>query len=716
MEKKARSALNYRELAIFALFLFFIYLTSYYNYLLFHTLAELFSIVIAGGIFVIGWNSRKRIDNSYFLVMAIAFIFIGFLDLIHTLAYTGMGIFIGFDSNLPTSLWIGARYFQAFTYLLGIAFINKKINSNYLLYGYAIITSVLLITIFGGLFPTCYIEGSGLTPFKIVSEYVINILLFSCIMLMYVHRQEFEKKIHFLLIGSIIATMIGELAFTFYVSVYGISNLVGHLFKIISFFLLYVSIIQKGIEEPFDLLFRKLKRSELELKNIITHSGAGIIMLDEKGTYLLVNEQAAFELGGKPEDFVGKTLHDIFPKDLADEYLKSNFNLITEGKSRKYERTFDLPVGKKTFYILEQPLKDITEKYYTLLSIASDITDIKKFQQEIYNLSKFPSENPNPVMRVKRESILYSNKAAKELFGIKVGGKIPEQLRDSINFAFDKEVTRELEIVLKNKIYSFIITPIIEQNYANIYGMNISARKKAEQKLEEFASTVSHELRTPLTVLIMSIDYLKKQRETLNKEVEEQLINSISRNILLMNDLVEDILTLSRTDDKKVVLEKKEFFLNDIIEDILNLMEPRIKEKNITINQDFDQNMQIFGDKKRIDQVFRILIDNAIKYSDENSMIRIVALENYKGNFNSTNSDGSLFQIIDNGRGILEKDISHLFERFFRAKNARDVTGSGLGLAIAKHLTELHGGEIFVESEYAKGSTFSVFLPKHQKS
>ena len=182
----------------------------------------------------------------------------------------------------------------------------------------------------------------------------------------------------------------------------------------------------------------------------------------------------------------------------------------------------------------------------------------------------------------------------------------------------------------------------------------------------------------------------------------------------MLQELIEDILTLSRIDDKKVVLDKKEFLPYDIIEDTLVLMEPQIKEKNIKVNLDFDQILRLFGDIKRIDQVFRILIDNAIKYSRNNSEVRITALENYTATFNSDVTEGTLFQFIDNGIGIPETDLPHIFERFYRSENTKDIKGSGLGLAIAKHLTELHGGEIYVKSEFASGSTFSVFLPKHQ--
>ena len=242
---------KYKEVTeLIALFLILLgtYLTTFYNYLLFHTLAELFSIIIAGGIFVIAWNSRKNIDNSFFLIVGISFLFVGFIDLIHTLSYSGMNIFIGYDSNLPTSLWIAARYLQAFSFLFGALMVNRKVDPTKLLLFFTVITTILLTLIFVGLFPVCYIEGRGLTPFKIVSEYIIDGILFCTILIMYKFRKVFDKRIFMYIIGAIVATMISELAFTFYVSVYGFSNLIGHIVKIIAFFLLYKAIIEIGLE------------------------------------------------------------------------------------------------------------------------------------------------------------------------------------------------------------------------------------------------------------------------------------------------------------------------------------------------------------------------------------------------------------------------------------------------------------------------------------
>ncbi len=261
--EKSKSNIN---IGIGIIVLFIIFLTSYYNYLLFHSIAELFSILIAFSIFIIGWNSRRYMKNSYFLFLGIVYLFVGLLDLIHSLAYSGMGVFLEFDANLPTQLWIAARYLETLSLLVAIILINKKIDYRFLFLLYSIIITLLIGTIFyWRIFPTCYIVGVGLTSFKIYSEYVINVILFITILITIQKRNRFEHKIFIYLIISTISTIIAEMAFTFYVSVFGFSNLVGHIFKIISFYLVYKAIIETGIKKPYNLIFRDLKLHEEEL-------------------------------------------------------------------------------------------------------------------------------------------------------------------------------------------------------------------------------------------------------------------------------------------------------------------------------------------------------------------------------------------------------------------------------------------------------------------
>ncbi|MFP5213151.1 MAG: MASE3 domain-containing protein, partial [Acidobacteriota bacterium] len=148
-----------------------LYLTSLYSYLLFHTLAEIFSIVIAFGIFMVGWNARRFLQNNYPLFIGIAYFFVGFTDLLHTMAFKGMGVFEGYGANLPTQLWIAGRAMEAVSLLLAALCIRRKPKPLHLLIGCALATGLLLSSIFHWkIFPDCFIEGSGLTPFKIYSE------------------------------------------------------------------------------------------------------------------------------------------------------------------------------------------------------------------------------------------------------------------------------------------------------------------------------------------------------------------------------------------------------------------------------------------------------------------------------------------------------------------------------------------------------------------
>ena len=101
-----------------------LYLTSLHSYLLFHSLAEIFSIVSACGIFMVAWNARRLLEEKYLLLLGIAYVFIGGLDLVHTLAYTGMGVFPGYETNLPTQLWIAARYVESLSLLVAPLFLG----------------------------------------------------------------------------------------------------------------------------------------------------------------------------------------------------------------------------------------------------------------------------------------------------------------------------------------------------------------------------------------------------------------------------------------------------------------------------------------------------------------------------------------------------------------------------------------------------------------
>ncbi|HVP78256.1 MAG TPA: MASE3 domain-containing protein [Thermodesulfobacteriota bacterium] len=308
-----------------------LYLSSLYSYLLFHSLAELFSIIIACGIFMIAWNSRQFIRNNYLLFIGVAYLFVGGLDLVHTLSYKGMAIFRGYETNLATQLWIAARYVESLSLLIAPLFFRRRLRINLIFLGYSAVFILLLLLIFyWSIFPVCFIEGTGLSPFKKISEYLISLILLTSVALLYKNRQEFDRTVLRWMIGSIILTVASELCFTFYIDAYGISNLVGHYFKILSFYFIYKAIIKTGLEKPYDLLFRDIKRSEERYHSLFTHMTNGFahhqVLFDEEGRpvdYIFLEVNEAFEklTGLRRENLVGKKVTQVLPgieKDSAD--------------------------------------------------------------------------------------------------------------------------------------------------------------------------------------------------------------------------------------------------------------------------------------------------------------------------------------------------------------------------------------------------------------
>ncbi|MFX0180386.1 MAG: MASE3 domain-containing protein [Candidatus Hodarchaeota archaeon] len=753
---------------IFIIILILICLTNFYNYLLFHSLAELFSIVIKISIFAILYNSREHIDNSFFLVVGLSFIFIGFIDLIHTLAYTGMNIFSGYDTNLPAQLWIAARYLQSISLLIASLVLKKKVNEKYYLIGFSLYTALIVILIFLGLFPICYIEGfpSGrLTPFKIISEYIIDAILVITIVIMYRNRFIFNKNIFFLIISSMIFTISSEIAFTLYTTAFGVPNLIGHIFKIVAFFLLYKAIISIGLKNPIDLLFKRLKESEKQLRfktkdleqvNIFLkeaelryrttfeQSPDGIAIIDpERLKAIEFNDIICDLLGYSRQEFAMLKINDY--NVIEDEkFTKSHIEKVFLNGRDDFETKFRTKSGEiKDIHVTAKVIKLGGRKY--IQSILRDITESKKIHQQIEEerekYADLISNIPNVIYSTlpdKTGTTIFLSERWKEWTGVQpeehyndpnawlktIHQDDREETQNKFNEAIAQKKPYDLEyrVIHRDTDQIFFLrdqgVPIVDNTgeiiqYDGIIS-NITARKKAEEKLEQFVSTVSHELKNPIAVLLMSLNYVTKHRDEITEEQENKLTDGIMRNVNLLNELVNDLLTLSRIDENKMILDWKKFSPIKIINDNLNLMEPNLKSKNISVDIDIDENIILYGDIARINQVFRILIDNAWKYSKAGSTVTIKAIDHYLGKYNSEGIDGTLFEFIDSGIGINSKDIPFIFDRFFRSSTVHHIPGTGLGLTIAKELIELHQGKIFVESEYRKGTNFLIFLPKFQ--
>jgi PAS domain S-box-containing protein len=370
-------------------------LSSRYHYLLFHTLAELFSVVIGCGTFMLAWNSRQFLKNGYLLLLGISCLFVATLDLVHALAYHGMPIFPQQGANLATQLWIAARYMQSLSLLIAPVVIHRRLNAGGILIAYIVVTALLLISVFVlKVFPACYVEGVGLTNFKLLSEYFICLILAGAMVLLLRRKEEFDPHILSWLLWSLAMTILSELAFTSYVRVYGPANLIGHCLKILAFYCIYRAIIQTGLTKPFAMLLREVKRSENELRlakqRLEMAQSAGRIgtfywdLTTSKGSILADGMEAVY--GETPGGLKGE--YDSWRRRVHPDDLGRVEHLIADARAGRavYETEYRIIWPDGSVHWVEargKVQRDAAGQPVSMVGVNMDISERKKAEEKL---------------------------------------------------------------------------------------------------------------------------------------------------------------------------------------------------------------------------------------------------------------------------------------------------------------------------------------------
>ena len=221
--------------------------------------------------------------------------------------------------------------------------------------------------------------------------------------------------------------------------------------------------------------------------------------------------------------------------------------------------------------------------------------------------------------------------------------------------------------------------------------------EKSFKQEKQFTSDVSHELRTPLAVIISQSDYAKGDEEYRGRALE-----IIEREARRMSNLVNRLLTLSRSDSGRLKLNKEKLDFTEMCQMVAEQQETVASQKNIRVEANIEEGIHIEGDEAMTIRVLLNLMENAIKYGKEDGFVELTVKED----------DGyAVCSITDNGIGISEEDLDKIWERFYRVDGSRTEEGSGLGLSMVDALVKAHDGRVEVSSTLGKGSCFKVYLP-----
>lgn len=317
------------------------------------------------------------------------------------------------------------------------------------------------------------------------------------------------------------------------------------------------------------------------------------------------------------------------------------------------------------------------------LNSKGEVIHINPAARQMLSLDKDPTgENFEP--------------ALKELFKINLEEFLGEDCR-----------AREVLVKKGEAVLKSIIAPLKRES--RVIGLilvlqDITRQFSLENMRKEFVANVSHELRTPLTTI-------KSYAETLldgamdEPSIARQFMSVVHNEAERMTRLVNDLLELSRLDNKETRWDKKPISPSGILNDVISKMLVNIKKKNLALETDILQHSpDIFADRDKIEQVFQNILSNAIKYTPEGGKI-FIRLDSIEGRV----------RIIfgDTGIGIPKEDLPRLFERFYRVDKtrSRELGGTGLGLSIAKEIVEAHDGSITIDSELGHGTQVTILLP-----
>jgi two-component system, OmpR family, phosphate regulon sensor histidine kinase PhoR len=251
----------------------------------------------------------------------------------------------------------------------------------------------------------------------------------------------------------------------------------------------------------------------------------------------------------------------------------------------------------------------------------------------------------------------------------------------------------------------------VEGNALLLILHDITRLKQLERLRKDFVANVSHELKTPLTIIKGYAETLRDDNHTMDPGERLRFVEKIVNNTERLNRLVEDLLTLSRLESKAELLNTESFDLVSFLEDVVEPFRARLaaepaKQISVIVGVDL-QDYRLRGDRFRLQQVIENLLENAFKHAPNFKLIKVEARRHQRDNLLELG-------VCDDGPGIPARDVAHVFERFYRVDKgrSRERGGTGLGLSIVKHIIQLHGGTVRLESKEGAGCCFWISLPQ----
>ena len=390
-----------------------------------------------------------------------------------------------------------------------------------------------------------------------------------------------------------------------------------------------------------------LRQSEEKYRTLVENAADFIYMVDAHDRILSLNQSTARILGREPEELIGKKAFDILPPEMATQFAEEFRLTFKTGKTIMADTKIGAGGAETWASTSLSPIRNDSGEVVAVMGVTRDITEQKRLERELQEKNE-QLDTQNEELRVQSEELVAQQQ---ELF----------------------ESTEEAA--------------------------------RANQLKSEFLANMSHELRTPLNAIIGFSQLMRDEVPGKINQEQKQCLDDVMESSQHLVNLINEVLNLSKIESGRVELKLENVALAELIKPLTRSMMPILGPKKQSLDVEIEEGLPpVHVDKGKLGQVLRNLLANSSKFTLDGGKLKIEA----------TSGDGWLqLRVIDNGIGIKKEDQERIFEPFcqldYTPGNGKG--GTGLGLAVVKQIVERHGGQIRVESEYGRGSRFTISLP-----